>query len=410
MPSFFFFLGTSRNKNFPLDFCRFAIPSWRWILKNKPVTHRPTLLIAPLAAAVLCLVNTAHSDTLEQEVEQIRARYELPALAAVAFKDGKLLGECAVGVRKLGSKEPVTVSDQWHIGSCTKSMTATLAAMFVEQGKLKWHTTVGEIFPEWRESMPEEWRGVTLEQLLTHRSGAPGAAPPDLWAAAWKESGSPTEQRLAFVHGLVTRPPEAPPGTKHIYSNQGYAIAGAMIERVAQRPWEDLMREMIFRPLQMPSAGFGAPATPGKTDQPWGHRVEGKTLVPVPGGIEADNPPAIGPAGTVHCSLKDWAKYALVHAAGEGLGWGILKPACFVKLHTPASGQDYAMGWGVADRTWAGGDALNHSGSNRMFFADLWIAPKKDAVLISATNAGNDDAAKACDETVAALVRRFLPN
>ncbi len=347
------------------------------------------------------------AQTLDEEIEQIRAQHKLPALAVYALKDNKLAGECAVGVRKLDSPEHVTPADQWHIGSCTKSMTATLAALLVSDGKLKWNTTVGEVFSDWRMAMPKEWQSVTLEQLLTHRSGAPGNAPPDLWATAGKHIGTPTEQRTAFVHGLVTRPPEAPPGSKYIYSNQGFAIAGAMMERITRRPWEDLMREKLFKPLKMDSAGFGAPAAVGKVDQPWGHRSESDKLIPVPGGPGGDNPPAIGPAGTVHCSLADWAKYAAIHAAGERSGWGTLKPDAFVKLHTSPEGQDYAMGWGVTNRDWAGGTAFQHNGSNTNFFADIWIAPNKNAVFISATNAGNDDAQKACDEAVGVLVKRF---
>ncbi len=349
-----------------------------------------------------------YAASLEEEIEQIRAKHGLPSLAVYAQVGEGAPVSIATGVRKLGAPERVTTQDVWHIGSCTKSMTATLAALYVAQGKLKWTTTVGEIFPEWHGAMPAEWKGVTLEQLLMHRSGAPGDAPPDLWAIASRRAEAPMNDRLNFVHGLVTRPPAAPPGTKYIYSNQGYAIAGAMVERVAKRPWEQLMREQIFGPLEMKSAGFGVPASPGQVDQPWGHAGDGDKATPVAPGPEADNPPVIGPAGTVHCSLADLAKYCAIHELGEEKGWKGLKPQDFVKLHTPAPDGDYAMGWGVARRDWAGGVALNHSGSNKMFFTDIWIAPAKKAVFISATNIGGDPAAAACDEAVAAAIRRFL--
>ena len=108
-------------------------------------------------------------------LETIRDRHHLPALAAIAMIDGKIESLSAVGVRKVGAPVKVTVDDCWQIGSDTKSMTATLAAIFVEKGWVKWETTVGEVFPEME--MKPAWRGVTLEQLLTHRSGAPGDAP-----------------------------------------------------------------------------------------------------------------------------------------------------------------------------------------------------------------------------------------
>jgi CubicO group peptidase (beta-lactamase class C family) len=342
----------------------------------------------------------------DAELEAIRARHRLPALAAVAVLRDEVRFQGAVGVRKLGSPERVTVNDKWHIGSCTKSMTATLAAMLVEQGKLRWDTKVGDVFPELRETIDPTWQAATLEMLLAHRGGAPAEPPPNLWRNAWAQTGAPREQRLDFVRGLLLRRPQEPPGTKYLYSNQGYAMAGAMIERVSGKPWEELMRTMLFAPCNMNSAGFGAPASLGKVDQPWGHA--GTEMKPVPPGPKADNPPAIGPAGTVHCSLADFAHYAALHALGEKHGTLFLKRASFVKLHTPVAGQDYALGWISVPRSWAGGNALNHHGSNTMFFAVIWIAPAKDAVFVAATNAAGEAAEKATDEAIGALIGKLL--
>ena len=131
----------------------------------------------------------------------------------------------------------------------------------MEEGAIQWQSTIGAIFPEWREQMAAEWRPVTLEQLLTHRAGAPENAPPAIWAEARKASGSPSQQRIRFVRALLKTPPEVPPGSKYIYSNQGYAMAGAMLEKLTKKPWEELMRARLFTPLRMTSAGFGPPAS-----------------------------------------------------------------------------------------------------------------------------------------------------
>src|SRR5690606_34287675 len=105
---------------------------------------------------------------------------------------------------------------------------------------------------------------VTLEQLLTHRAGVPEKPPAAAWRKAWNQEGTPTEQRYKFISAVLAQPPDASPGTKTIYSNQGYAIAGAMMEKVTGESWEKLMSENLFKPLQMNSAGFGAPGTSGK--------------------------------------------------------------------------------------------------------------------------------------------------
>ena len=352
-------------------------------------------------------IHAEEPKTLAEALEQVRAKHDLPALAAATVSGVKVMESAAVGVRKVGGTEPVTIDDRWHIGSCTKSMTATLAAMFVEREQIKWTTTVGEIFPEFRDTMEPLWAGVTLEQLLTHRAGAPEKAPENLWRVAGMQHGTPTEQRLQFVRGLLLRRPEPPPGTAFVYSNQGYSIAGAMLERVSGQPWETLMTTMLFPACVMPNAGFGAPGTPGKTDQPWGHVRDGGKLVPVPPGPKADNPPAIGPAGRVHCTIEELARYAAWHARGERTGTASLKKESFVKLHTPAAGGDYAMGWRVLPREWAGGNALTHNGSNTMFFAVIWIAPARGVAFVAATNCAGAEAAKACDEAVALLSSRL---
>ena len=116
-------------------------------------------------------IHAEEPKTLAEALEQVRAKHELPALAAATVSGVKVMESAAVGVRKVGGTEPVTIDDRWHIGSCTKSMTATLAAMFVEREQIKWTTTVGEIFPEFRDTMEPLWAGVTLEQLLTSAKG-----------------------------------------------------------------------------------------------------------------------------------------------------------------------------------------------------------------------------------------------
>ena len=296
------------------------------------------MLFAGVWRLLSSLTGAAESPEFRAKIDVIRRDNRLPALAAAAVLNGEITDLAATGVRKTGTDSEVTIDDKWHLGSCTKSMTATVAAMLVEQRKILWETTVGEVFSELDGVMDDEWKGVTLEQLLTHRGGAPGHPPDDVWMRAWQRQGTPTEQRLKFLGGLITRRPEATPGTKFIYSNQGYAIAGAMLERRTGMSWEELMRTMLFEPLAMHSAGFGAPGTEDDMDQPWGHTGSARRPEPVPPGPEADNPPAIGPAGTVHCSIADLARYCAFHASEGRDGSMLLQPESFKKLHTRVPG------------------------------------------------------------------------
>ena len=369
------------------------------------------LIVLAISGAMFLLLPKAFSASTDsstnadtaQMLETIRKKYHFPGLAVVVVKDGEICDRAAVGVRKLDDPTLITTNDTFHIGSCTKSMTATLAAIFIEEGKLHWDTTIVDVFPEFKGKIDKQYETVTIEQLLTHRGGVPGEPPSAAWKHAREQQGTPIEQRLEFIEAVLQKPPAAPPGKKTIYSNQGYATVGAMLEKLAGKPWETLITERLFKPLHMDSAGFGPPGTPGQVDQPWGHVRQGLTTVSVQG----DNPPAIAPAGRVHCSLDDLARYAIAHMEGERKG-RLLKPETFRKLHTPPAGDDYACGWICVNRSWAGGRALMHNGSNTMWYVVMWLAPEKDFSVIAATNTGVGDTLKGCDDVAAAMIDKWL--
>lgn len=342
-----------------------------------------------------------NSNDPTQAMEAIRKKYDLPALAVVVVKDGVICDRVAVGVRKTGNPAPITTNDVFHIGSCTKSMTATLAGMLIDEGKLRWNTTIADVFPELKGAMDPQYEQVTVEQLLTHRGGLPSDPPGAAWAQAWKRQGTPVEQRYQFIKAVLSQPPAAAPGTKMIYSNQGYAIVGAMLERITGTPWETLITEKLFKPLHMDSAGFGPPGTIGQVDEPWGHVHKLFTNIP----IQADNPPAIAPAGAVHCSLDDYARYAIFQMENRP---PLLKPETFARLHTPPAGGDYACGWSVMKRGWAGGNALWHNGSNTMFYFAVWLAPNKKFAIITATNTGAENTFQACDDADVYMIEHWL--
>lgn len=335
-------------------------------------------------------------------LEPIRARHDLPGLvAAIVDRDGVVaIGAC--GVRERGGSAPLDVHDRMHLGSCTKSMTATLCARLVEKGSIDWKTTIGEHFADWGDAVDPAWKPVTLEQLLTNRAGVPGDIAPKLWGKLFSSKAAPRAQREELARGILKNPPKTPPGTKFEYSNAGIAIAGLMAERAARTDFEELLHDELFVPLGMVRSGFGPPIATEASGEPVGHRANGK---PVGTGPGSDNPAAIAPAGRVHASLGDWARYAALHLRGEKEGGLDIPAATFARMHTPpADGLDaYAMGWGVAQRDW-GGRVLTHAGSNTMWFCVAWLAPEKGFGVLVATNQGGDAAQKACDDASAALI------
>lgn len=92
-------------------------------------------------------------------------------MAAIIIRRGQVAERGAVGLRSAASGIPVTADDQWHMGSLTKSMTATLAAIMVEDGLITWDTTPLEVWPSLANSIHADYRNTTLRQFLSHTSG-----------------------------------------------------------------------------------------------------------------------------------------------------------------------------------------------------------------------------------------------
>ncbi|MEZ6193934.1 MAG: serine hydrolase domain-containing protein [Phycisphaerales bacterium] len=291
------------------------------------------------------------------------------------------------------------------MGSCTKSMTAMLAALMVEQGKLRWDTTLGEAFAGSDVQLHPDFQKVTIAQLLGHRAGIPkDMVGRPLWIKLRSGGLSPVEQRHLITQTYLGEEPVSPPGTKFEYTNVGYVIVGHIIERMEGKPYEELMRENIFKPLGLSSAGFGPPLGDA---EPRGHR----NGVPVsPEKRSADNPEGLAPAGRAHMSLQDWVRYAQIHLrAARGESYELLTEASYKKLHTPLEGQTYALGWGSPNRRWAGGRVLTHVGSNTMWRCAIWIVPEKNAAILVTTNHGGDEAEAGEKEVIQTIIKQLFP-
>ncbi|MGO8675815.1 MAG: serine hydrolase domain-containing protein [Limisphaerales bacterium] len=380
-------------------------------------------------------------------------------MVTAVLRGERIIAQGASGVRKRGTAERTTLGDRFHLGSSTKAMTATLVAMLVEEGKLNWTTTLGELFADTVKPMHPAWEKVTLRQVLAHRSGLPFnpdglvrvfnlfRAPyaslrtgPELMRPPRSRLGTVPQQRLEIARQALWRPPGIPPGTKYWYSNEGYILAGAVLEHLTGRAWEDLMRERLFQPLGISTGGFGPPGTAGKTDQPWGHSsFVGKPIDP--GSPAAQFPLYYGPAGLAHMTITDWARFIALHLRGDPANPhcqpALLKLDTFAELHavaptTPYSNGwvmrgvtrlvtgdagpavTYRAGWFISTSSWAKGSQagdigrrLWHGGSNGISHSVVCIAPEIDFAVLVACNRGLDIALWKTRQAARALIRAF---
>src|SRR5215470_562064 len=144
---------------------------------------------------------------LESDCENLLRQYGLPAAGLAQIGPRGIEGLCCLGERRIGSGIAVTDRDLWHIGSCTKSMTATMIARLVERGVLEWDTAIAPLFASGGIEVHPDFADLTLRHLLSHRSGLPrGPAGPSVDACF--DSGQPlTVQRATLAAEAMTQGP-----------------------------------------------------------------------------------------------------------------------------------------------------------------------------------------------------------
>ncbi|MDR3683441.1 MAG: serine hydrolase [Geothrix sp.] len=345
-------------------------------------------------------------QALAAEVERAQILHGLPAMGAAVVRDGKTTIAVA-GQRRAGGADPVQEGDAFHLGSDTKAITASVVARLVEHGLLHWGETLAEALPGLE--MDPAFRPVTLEMVMRHVAGLPGsgAFTPEFTKGFDDEHWTLEHQRRDMTRRFLARKPDYPPGSRFVYSNYGYIILGHVLERAAGKPWEQLVQEEVFAPLHMAGCGFGPTATSKQPEGIWGHDRKDRAYVPT----EGDNPPLLGPAGTVHCPLEAWAKFAAAHAGAAAPGW--LTEASLRRLHEPLEvpgagpGKAIAMGWGVT--TTGSPTLLTHAGSNGFNLARIVVIPSLHAAVLVTANAGDDHAYEAVDELSDRLVHQLAP-
>jgi CubicO group peptidase (beta-lactamase class C family) len=391
-------------------------------LSLPPSTHR---------AAKLFAMHPGATNHLDDTLQEICSQWDLPGAIAGWFSvrsngttDQKLFH---VGARKVGEPKEMTIEDRCHLGSCTKAMTATLLAIFVDRGQFSWDSSLASLVPDepWLKDSP--WGSVTIDQLISHRAGLPANTawwlyqklPPPTRLPDSLIGSDRSDQLILFRRRAILKSLESTPrptSPEFVYSNLGYCIAGHALETLTGKSWERLMRDEIFQPLEMNSAGFGPPSV-ADPNSPWGHhRPSDDPSLPWVAS-ETDNAAVLGPAGTVHATCADWIRFLQLHLrssmkahAPEGhperrLG---LKEESLQHLHSDLSQNDYGGGWGLGGRTWAKGRILTHTGSNTTWTAMVFLAPRIRQGILAITNAASPKAAEGCDQILQWILRNHM--
>lgn len=314
---------------------------------------------------------------------------------------GEVADVDVVGVVRRGAKDAVAEADAWHIGSCAKALTAALYARLVEQDRAEWGTRLVELFPDLAGTMDPSWSTVTIDDLLTCRSGLPANPDRSAMLAAYDDVDQVVDQRSRAA-GTALANPSSGHG-RFRYSNLGYVLVGAAIDRLTGSTYESALRSEILDPLGATTAGFGPPP------RLWGHRARlqignlgiGRGEAVGPNDLRSDNPPLLTPAGRLHLSLADWARVQHLFLDGAGLlGQASLQHI----LRTPADGRGMAMGWAAVPKGLPG-VALGMQGSNTAWVATAMIDTDRSRMALVITNDGRTSMLRSTALLAAELLR-----
>ena len=264
----------------------------------------------------------------------------------------------------------LTGNEAWHIGSCGKSLTAHLISKLTEEGILFYDDRV--------------LNDISLADLLTHSSGIPDEYPDIIWKDMISEAQSDHIKRDLIFEYWSHFPNRQP--KRYFYSNWNYVIAATYASRCTRLPFEELMNEYVFAPMDLSSAGFGAPGISRPYEALWGHIEHNGKIVPIEPGPIADNPQFFSPAGGIHLSGDDWAKF--IKSQIESSGRLHLTPASSINTNL----QYLATGWIKDDTTSL--STYSHTGCNKLWTASATFIPKKNTFWTIQTNCGSSCAVR----------------
>ncbi len=356
------------------------------------------LLLAALPAAVRTAgAQGAPLAAIDAYVQERMAAWDVPGLALVAIDDGRVVLQRGYGYADHEAGTPMTDTTLVALGSTGKALTALAVLQLVQQGRVRLDAPVTDYLPYFRVADPCGAQ-ITLRQLLSHTAGLPASG---IAEAAWDADALERHVRaLAAVH--LRRAP----GSGWEYANNGFTIAGLVVQAVAGLPYEQYMREQVLRPLGMTRATFDpTDGAAGSLAQGYYHR--GEALVPYPPPLSRSD----APAGGVLASAADAASYllALLHD-GTHDGQSVVSPASIAEMWTPqASVSDtlaYGLGWYLGDLDEQ--PAAWHSGSQLTTGSRFIVAPAEQRAVAVLTTT-DDEAKEEIADGVLALLRGAAP-
>ena len=325
----------------------------------------------------------------ENMIEKLMRDYNVAGISAAVIRDGQIVSTNGYGLRDAGQNLPMTADTILPIGSITKTFTSLALAMLADEGKLDWDSPVIAYLPSLKLSSDLLTENVTVRDLMCHRTGVPKY---DLQAIYCKKENY--EEMVRTLQYLETN---AQFRTKLQYSNQMVSLAGYLVEVLSGQPWQEFVRERIFKPLGMTSSDFEVESLSAYENTSKGYIFAGGSYI---------EPPyihlgAFAPSGAIVSSARDMANYALFQL-GDGTwnGERLVSEKNLLETHKPQiigtpyfwefeefQCTEYGLGW-FTD-IYRGEKMINHGGNTNGFSAQLTLLPSRKFAVVLLSNANS---------------------
>lgn len=321
----------------------------------------------------------ARFDTFCRAVEAEQDRLAVPGVAVGILHRGAAL-TAGFGVTNVDHPLPVDGETLFQIGSTTKTITTTVAMQLVEAGRLDLDTPIQTYLPDFRLGDAATAAQVTLRHLFTHCGGWVG----DFFL----DTGRGDDAVARYVERMADLPQEFPLGTAFAYNNASFCLAGLIVQTVCDKPYEQVVREMLLEPLEMEHSFF-FPEEVIVHYPAVGHQTspEGENSVAQPWAL----PRSAHPAGGITASMQDQLRYARFHL-GDGTtpsGEQLLTAASLAAMQTTqrqaaSMAQEVGISWLIRQR--GGLRVVGHGGATTGQLSAFELVPSRDFALAINTN------------------------
>ena len=303
-------------------------------------------------------------STINRRLDQLAASGDLSGVVLLS-KDDKVLIERAFGLSDREAKLPNTLDTKYHLASVGKMFTAVAIAQLVKAGKLSFDDTVAKVFPNYPNK--EVAGEITIRQLLTHSAGmgtffqSPGFVKGRTYANSTAEVDVYKDEKLFFK-----------PGTSWRYSNVGYSLLGAIIERLTGKTYLEYIRENIFEPFGMSNTYNNSPGRPAPNSSVFYEQSDDDPLGTEPFIPDRELAGGTGTGfGGGFSTARDMFLFLRAYRTGKLLGSQMTDAMFSDKVSTSPKGNQF-YDYGIFETESNGEIVRGHSGGSRVDVQMLW--------------------------------------